>query len=71
MKFRYGISAYTLHQSNNELMPIPSQLNRETFTIGAFDNIDHKVVYSICGISDSYDTVMVLFQHCKNSEKVD
>ena len=27
--------------SNDELVPIPSQLNREKFTIGAFDNFNH------------------------------
>ena len=62
MKFRY--------QSNNELVPIPSQLNREKFTIGAFDNFDHKDVSSISRVNDSHDTVMLLFQNCKNSEKV-
>ena len=52
------------------LCPIPSQLNRERFAIGAFDNFDHKDVTSISGVSDSDDTAMVLFQNCKNSEKV-
>ena len=55
---------------NNELVPIPSKLNREKFTIGAFDNFNHKDVSSISGVSDSHDSVIVLFQNCKNSEKV-
>ena len=53
---------YRHKKSTENNVPLPSHFSKEMFTVGAFDNFDHKDRTSLSGLSASHDTVSTLFQ---------
>jgi len=48
-------------ETSQSQVPLPCQFNPSKFTMGAFDNFDHKEATS-SGIGGSHDTVMIMMQ---------
>jgi hypothetical protein len=53
--------AHLIVESADGEVPLPSQFDRDDFTIGAADNFDHSE-NTLSGIGESHDAVCVLFQ---------
>ena len=61
-KYRSNLAKHAILKSSENNVPLPSHFSKEMFTVGAFDNFDHKDRTSLSGLSASHDTVSTLFQ---------
>ena len=61
-KYRSNLAKHAMLKSSENNVPLPSHFSKEMFTVGAFDNFDHKDTTSLSGLSASHDTVSTLFQ---------
>ena len=54
-------TAQFISETSSTVLSLPSHFVRESFTIGAMDNVDHNEA-TMSGLNICHDTVMVLFQ---------
>lgn len=60
MRTRNYTASYIVKTSEGKV-PLPSHFSPDEFTLGAFDNFDHREA-TTSGIGGSHDTVFVLYQ---------
>ena len=53
---------FTYFQSKKEGVTNPSHISKDEFTIGAFDNFDHRERASLSGKFSNHGTALILFQ---------
>ena len=59
-KYRSNLAKHAILKSSENNVPLPSHSRKEMFTVGAFDNFDHKDRTSLSGLSASHNTVSSL-----------
>ena len=62
MSTREDLARYTIAESKDCHIPLPSQFTKENFAFAAFDNFDHQDQSTTSGKFSNHDTVMTLYQ---------
>ena len=62
MSAREDLARYTVAESKDCHIPLPSQFTKENFAFAAFDNFDHQDQSTTSGKFSNHDTVMTLYQ---------
>ena len=61
-KVRNDLTCFTYFQSKKEGVTNPIHISKDEFTIGAFDNFDHRERASLSGKFSNHGTALILFQ---------
>ena len=59
--YREDLARYSVAESKNCHIPLPSQFTKENFAFAAFDNFDHQDQSATSGKFSNPDTVMTLY----------
>ena len=59
---RQNLAKYTILESLNDKVPLPSHFDANNFTLAAMDNFDNADRNSLSGTMHAHDTAMTLFQ---------
>ena len=62
MSPREDLARYTIAESKDCHIPLPSQFTKENFAFAAFDNFDHQGQSNTSGKFSNHDTVMTFYQ---------